>query len=157
MAAALFADLKWRGIDCELAAEYAKDLVWEKRSKTFENQIYIFGKQHHRINRLIGQVQVVITDSPIYLTPIYDVEKRDNLKKLVLEEASKWRNLNFFLTRKKPYNPNGRNHSKSEAKIIDNVVENFLIEHQIPYWRVDGTTEGVQYISEIVYRKLISI
>jgi len=101
LAAALFSKLKWCGIECELAAEYAKDLVWEKRDKTFENQVYIFGKQHHRIFRLLGQVQVVITDSPLLLTPIYDGEKRSTLKQLVFEETNKCNNLKKRLCSKR--------------------------------------------------------
>ncbi len=45
MAAGLFSELKWRGINCELATEYAKEKVWEESYAIFENQIYIFGKQ----------------------------------------------------------------------------------------------------------------
>lgn len=155
MAAALFSKLKWSGIDCELAAEYAKDLVWEKRAKTFENQVYIFGKQHHRIFRLLGQVQVVITDSPILLTPIYDSEKRESLKRLVFEESNKCNNLNILVVRKKAYNPNGRLHSKSEARAVDGVVHKFLMENQIPFECVEGTPEGAEYIKELVKEKLL--
>lgn len=154
MAAALFAQLKWAGIDCELAAEYAKDLVWEKRSKTFENQVYIFGKQHHRIFRLLGQVQVVITDSPLFLTPIYDSEQRQTLKRLVFEEANKCNNLNILVIRRKDYNPNGRLHSKSEARKVDHHVAEFLKENQVPFECVEGTPDGVEYIKDLVCKKL---
>ena len=146
MAASLFSKLKWMGIDCELAAEYAKDLVWEKRDKTFENQVYIFGKQHNRIFRLLGQVQVVITDSPLLLTPIYDGRKRETLKKLVFEEVNRCNNLNIFVIRRKDYNPNGRVHTKSQADIIDETVKTFLKENDIPFVEIEGTPVGVELI-----------
>ena len=44
--------------------EFAKDLTWENRQNTLENQLYVFAEQHHRVNRLKKQVDVVITDSP---------------------------------------------------------------------------------------------
>jgi len=155
MAAALFAQLKWKGIDCELAAEYAKDLVWEKRDKTFENQVYIFGKQHNRIFRLLGQVEVVITDSPLLLTPIYDGHKRETLKKLVFEEVNRCNNLNIFVVRRKDYNPNGRVHTKSQADVIDETVKNFLKENKMPFVEVEGTPGGVLYISTLVEEMLL--
>ena len=154
MAAALFAQLKWKGIDCELAAEYAKDLVWEKRDKTFENQVYIFGKQHNRLFRLLGQVEVVITDSPLLLTPIYDGQKRETLKQLVFEEVNRCNNLNIFVVRRKDYNPNGRKHTKSQADIIDGTVKNFLKENNIPFVEVEGTPIGVCKIITLVDRLL---
>jgi len=154
MAAALFARLKWLGVDCELAAEYAKDLVWEKRDKTFENQVYIFGKQHHRIFRLLGQVEVVITDSPLLLTPIYDGEKRETLKKLVFEESNKCNNLNILVTRRKDYNPNGRLHTESHAHRVDGTVKNFLVKNRIPFKEIVGTDVGSMLLKDMVLDKL---
>ena len=150
MAASLFAQLKWRGIDCELAAEYAKDLVWEKRDKTFENQVYIFGKQHNRLFRLLGQVEVVITDSPLLLTPIYDGQKRETLKQLVFEEVNRCNNLNIFVIRRKDYNPNGRVHTKSQADVIDETVKNFLKGNKVPFIEIEGTPTGVGEIVTLV-------
>jgi len=155
MAAAIFSQLKWLGIDCELALEYAKDLVWEKRHKTFQNQIYIFGKQHHRIFRLLGQVQVVITDSPLFLTPIYDEEKRETLKQLVFNEANKCNNLNVLVVRKKKYNPNGRKQTILQAKKVDDVVKTFLKENQIPFVEVEGTPEGAELVEKLILKELI--
>jgi len=154
LAASLFSKLKWCGVECELAAEYAKDLVWEKRDKTFENQVYIFGKQHHRIFRLLGQVQVVITDSPLFLTPIYDGEKRKTLKQLVFEETSKCNNLNLFVTRRKDYIPNGRIHTKSQADRIDGTVKRFLNKNHIPFIPVEGDPDGAEYAKDLVLAKL---
>lgn len=146
MAACVFGELKLLNINCELASEFAKDLVWEKRDKTFENQLYIFGKQHHRIFRLLGQVQVVITDSPLFLTPLYDSEKRECLRELVFNEVNKCRNFNVFINRKKTYNPKGRIHTHEQANIIDNRVKDFLKKWSIPFIEVDGTRDGTHEV-----------
>lgn len=154
IAASIFSQLKWDEVNCEYASEYAKDLVWEHRHKTFENQIYIFGKQHHRIYRLAGQVDVIITDSPILLTPIYDGEKRESLKQLMFEEFNKFNNLNIVLTRRKKYNPKGRIHDEQGAKDIDLQIRQFLNENKVPYIEMNGNQAAVKdmviHIKEIV-------
>ncbi len=156
-AANVFAHLKWQDINCELVPEYAKDLVWEHRHKTFENQIYMFGKQHHRIYRVVGQVDVIVTDSPILLTPIYDLERRETLKNLVLEEFNKVHNFNIFLTRKKKYQPKGRNQNEEQAKEKDREIKSFLEESKIPYVQIDGTNESVDVIVKTIVTTLKAI
>lgn len=157
MAANVFAHLKWQDINCELVQEYAKDLVWEHRHKTFENQIYMFGKQHHRIYRVVGQVDVIVTDSPILLTPIYDLEKRNTLKNLVLEEFNKVHNLNIFLKRKKKYQPKGRNQNEEQAKEKDLEIKTFLEENKIRYSEIDGTMKSVDSIINTITTTLKAI
>lgn len=93
--AGVFYDLKFRGIDCEEAPEVAKDMVWSKQFFTLGNQIKVFGEQHDRIFRLLGQVEVVITDSPLILTPIYDTRESDTLRKLAMEEFNSMWNRYF--------------------------------------------------------------
>lgn len=141
-AAGVFFELKSRGINCELAAEYAKDLTWEERHRTFQNQIYIFGKQHHRINRLLGQVAVVITDSPLLLTPVYDDEKRQTLERLAVEEHNKMWTYNVFIHRKKAFNAKGRKHNESESMELDKAIADVLLKHDVAYEVFEGTPEG---------------
>ena len=143
MCAGIFTELKWKGIECEIASEYAKDLVWEGRSDTFLDQIYIFGKQYHRVFRLLGQVEVVITDCPILLTPIYDKEKRASLEQLVVVEHRKMRTYNVFIKRTKPYRDKGRIHTKQEAQQIDRSVLDMLDKYDIPFEVFEGSPDGL--------------
>lgn len=126
-AAGLFSELKWRGHTAEMALEFAKDKVWEKSTAVLDNQIYIFGKQHHRIWRLLDQTEVVITDSPLLLSLIYGAENTSKqFHELVLSEHRKLRNLNIFLERLKAYEPRGRLQTEEEAKEIDRRVQYML-------------------------------
>ena len=149
----LMGKLKWNGVDCEFASEYAKDLVWEKRHKTFEDQIYIFGKQFHRVSRLIGEVEVIVTDSPILLTIVYG-EKWPALCQLAQDEHVKLNNVNIFVNRKKTYNPNGRNHTLKESIVIDKKIKNLLELNRYEYSEVDGDPAGACNAFEVVKRML---
>ena len=71
-AAYVFSQLKMRGINCELVGEFAKDKVWEENWVALKNQAYIFGKQYYKIARCADQVDVVVTDSPVLLSLIYN-------------------------------------------------------------------------------------
>lgn len=117
-AAYIFSQLKLNGISCELVPEYAKDKVWEGNEEIFkpENQTYIFGKQFYRISRLIGKVKYIITDSPILLSNVYN---KSDILKLHFEDAVRdchksLNNINYFIRRVKPFDPNGRNEKTAE-------------------------------------------
>lgn len=147
----IFALLKQKGIDCELVSEFAKDLVWENRKETLNDQIYLFGKQQHRIARLKGKVDVIITDSPLILNIIYG-EENPELHALVISEFKKYNNLNFFLIRKKKYNPNGRNQTEDEAKLIDDDVRKVFEKYQLPYEEIEGDEEAPNKILERILK-----
>ncbi len=144
--AGVFYDLKFRGVDCEEAPEVAKDMVWSKQFFTLGNQIKVFGEQHDRIFRLLGQVEVVITDSPLLLTPIYNQRESDTLRRLAMEEFNSMWNYTVFLKRCKPYNPNGRNQDEDGAREIDRKIADFLLDNQIPFETCKGVLEGKDYI-----------
>ena len=72
ISAYIFAKLKMLGVNCELVTEFAKDKVWEENNTALSNQIYIFAKQYYRMSRCTGQVDVIVTDSPLFLSPFYN-------------------------------------------------------------------------------------
>lgn len=157
IAASVFSELKWRGVDAELVTEYAKDKVWEEATKILENQLYIFAKQEQRTNRLNGKVDVILTDSSILLTLAYvqsKVHKGSLFKNLVLEEFDKYENMNYLLQRNNMYIQNGRNQTFEQAKEKDNIIENILIDNNIEYETIDFKRETVDYIVEQIIDKL---
>ena|SRR5437762_2075314 len=144
-AAALFAELKYEGITTELASEYAKDKVWENSLDVLSNQIYIFGKQHHRIHRLLNKVEVVITDCPLILTLWYGRHHGEKLGELVLNEHNKLNNFNVFLQRAKLYNPAGRLQTESEARDIDGQLRKILTDNNIQIHHDEVANREVVY------------
>jgi hypothetical protein len=144
----LFYKLKVRGIEVEMAPEFAKDLVWEERFNYFDEQIYIFAKQLHRINRVVGKVDVCISDSPLQNSYIYLKEDYPQLKTLIDNEFAKFNNLNFYIKRGNKYVQNGRNEDESQAKEVDRKIESLL--STLPHKVVDRTIDADYLVDEII-------
>jgi len=144
-AAGVFSLLKLHGIDCELVTEFAKDLVWEERNKTIRNQIYIFGKQNHKLYRVNEIVDVVITDSPLLLGLIYNKEENTELKNLIKKTFDSYNNKNFLLRRIKKYNPNGRLQTEEQAKELDSKIR-IMLGANTKYTTIDGDFTAINRI-----------
>lgn len=148
LAAGLFYELKMLGCNAELAPEYAKDLTWERRHDTLKVQPYIFGKQYNRIARLIGKVDVIVTDCPLILCIMYSGKNfPPSFSQSILDLFNQFENVNYFVNRKKDYNPAGRNQTEEEAKAIDQELANLLNDNKVPYKIVNGTPGGLRTIS----------
>jgi hypothetical protein len=137
----LTADLKDLGVDVELVTEFAKDLTWEQNWNALGNQMYITGCQHHREFILEGQVDVIVTDSPIILGPLYfeGETNRHNYETLVNGLYQSKNVQTILLNRTGPYNTNGRTQSEDGAKVIDNNIKNYMDKFEIPYTVMDKT------------------
>ena len=150
----IFAELKWRNIECEMAPEYAKDKVWEQTVAVLENQMYIFGKQHHRIWRLAPVVDVVVTDSPLILSCIYGRKMTPEFKAIVLQSFNVFDNFNIMLTRTKPYHPKGRLQTESEARDIDAEIRTLLMREGIPFTDYIAERESIGKIVDDICERL---
>ena len=151
-AAYVFSQLKWKGVETEIVTEFYKDLVWEQAGKAFDNQIYTFGNHFFRISRLIGEVEVIVVDSPIMLVPVYS--ENEELCKLAYTEHRKMNNFNFYVKRKIPYSEIGRLHTEEEASAIDKKILSMLYDYKLGAITVDGTQEGGARVVEFVMHKI---
>jgi hypothetical protein len=124
--ALVFAKLKLAGMNVEEAPEFAKELVWEGRHRALRYQQYIIGKQMWRVERLRGEVDVVVTDSPILFGLVYGEDYTQAWEDHVIEVFASWRTCNIHLLRdfeKHPYNPKGRTQTQEEAVEVDGKIE----------------------------------
>ena len=157
-AAHLFALLKWRGVSCELVGEYAKERTWLEDFTTLDNQLYVFGKQHHRQQAVVGQVDVIITDGPLLNSLVYHSDRTSStFKKLVVEQFNRTNYFNVLLKRHKPYYEEGRSQSEKEAREIDRRIELLLLEHGIPHldWTA-GPENMPALVDELINRLAIN-
>ena len=137
-AAYVFSQLKKHGVNCEYVAEYAKDKVYEECDTVFKHQEYIFGKQAYRMARVADKVDVIVTDSPIILSAIYNEDDvlGETFNQVVLNVFNSYRNFNVLLTRKHEYQNEGRIHDEIEAANIRRHLVSKLEEYHISYSKV---------------------
>lgn len=155
-AAYVFSQLKMRGINCELVTEYAKDKVWEEDTAALNNQAYVFGHQLFRLTKLEGKVDVVITDSPILLSIIYNKDMKrlgPAFTEVVKNCFTSFDNINFFIHRVKPYNPIGRLQTGESDKLSEEIKECFAYYKQ-DLIEIDGNKIGYDDIVETTIETL---
>ena len=143
----VFSELKWMGINCEYVAEYVKAMVWEERPAIFQNQNYIFGKQHYNIQRLVGKLDVVITDSPIILSAFYNKPVNEIFNQHVINEFNKFNNYNYFIERVKKYNPLGRFQNEEQARKDDVELKELLHNFGVKYTNIKGEKASTEIIA----------
>lgn len=152
LAAALFADLKCNGFNCELVTEFAKDMTWAQRHHEMRVQPYIFGKQLARIERVMNKVDIIITDSPLLLSLIYTNDEWPlSFRNSIVDIFNMYKNYNFLLKRSKKYNPAGRNQTEEESDEIYRKIDILLNETRTPFLNLEGT---VDILVEQVKQKL---
>lgn len=155
-AAYIFSQLKMRGVNAELVTEFAKDKTWEHNMTALSNQAYVFGKQYYRISRCADQVDVIVTDSPLLLSLVYNNSSvlGQDFNKVVKAVADSFNSRNYYLTRVKPYNPVGRNQTEEEADQIADQIYEILVKEKIPFSTKPGYQPGYQSIVENILDEL---
>jgi len=163
MAASLFAWMKKKRMNVEYAPEFAKDVVWEKSHDTLDDQIYLFGEQHHRLYRLLDQVDYIVTDSPLLVSLYY---YRNGLKKyygstacnsfhkladafesLVIETIEMYDNINFEVVRgNRAFIQSGRLQNEEQSKEIDNELRKILRFNDIPFKTISTLEEVLMHL-----------
>lgn len=103
------------------------------------HQKILFQEQKHRIDRLIGKVDVIVTDSPTVLGLMYvDKSKCSINEYLAFEQAAitdykRYNNFNLFINRGKEFQQTGRIHNLEQSKKIDTEIKDMLNRNGIYY------------------------
>lgn len=135
LAAAIFYELKMRGLNAETVGEFVKRWAWEGRALGKFDQFHIFGQQCYSESVLYEKVDFIITDSPLMLIPFY--EKMLNNTNMLEDTVSKFMTFaqahgvtyhNFWLTRPEVYDTRGRWQTREEASKVDEDLKDFLKE-----------------------------
>lgn len=141
LSAKVFARLKAQDIDCEYVSEYVKGWAWEGRTISPFDQFYIFGKECHNQSMLFNKVKVIISDSPVMLSTFYHLYYNgDNSLSepchYFYDRAIREFNiipLNFYLPRKREYNPNGRFQTEQQADELALMLKDWLYKEGYNY------------------------
>lgn len=146
----IFAKLKMAGVNAELVTEFAKDKVWEESSETFKNQIHIFGEQSFRLSRCKDKVDVILTDSPLPLSILYNQEEylTENFNAMVMDVFNSYSNVNYFVKRVKRYNPIGRLQSEKESDELVRPLKNLLESRNIDFTEINGDVSDYDKVFE---------
>ena len=153
----IFALLKWKGYEVEMAPEYAKDKVWEGSLGVLDNQLYIFAKQLQRSWRVHDKVDVIVTDAPLLNSILYDEENDADFRRLILKKHDQYKSYNIFLERNdEKYVQNGRLQDLEAAKNLDKKLLNIFEEYRIPYYTYKSGPDNIELIvNDIIRRELI--
>lgn len=150
------ARLKRSGINAEYVSEFAKDKLYENSQEVFNHQEYIFGKQSFKMGRVRNKVKVIVTDSPIVLSIIYNKNNylTDNFNKTVMDVFNSYTNKNYLLTRNHSYENEGRFQNEDEAYDVRIKLITELNNLNIPYQMSSSSCEDCQKIVEEVVKEI---
>jgi len=143
--------------DCDYVNEWIKAWAYEGKVPESLDQWLVFGAQTHmednllRVDKRTGRprVDVVITDSPLYMQCCYATMFKVpgveyNLKKTDIVEEM-YPSLNIFVERPNVYRNNGRYQDLKGAKKMDRLILRKLDEWKVPYHKVPVTDkEGIE-------------
>lgn len=132
-------ELKKRGVIAEYVSEYAKELVYEERfdilDDSMKNQKIILAEQKRRLDRLIGKVEVIVTDSPLLLSITYANDATNEYKNDILSQFNEYDNVNFVIVRnrRREFQQSGRKQNYEESKEKDIQITQLLEDNEIVY------------------------
>lgn len=136
LAAYLFNYLKKQGVSVQLVTQFAKDMYWDGMLHLFRDpvqQMYIGANQLHRLNRLNGNVQYVITDAPILLSAVYASDLGQQYVGLVTRLAKSYNRINILIRRPNmlaqstyAFQQQGRAHTQQQSDQLQDVIQKVI-------------------------------
>lgn len=130
-------ELKKKNLVVEYVPEYAKELVWDGKldllNGSYAHQMQVSTEQNHRVERLLGKVDVVVTDSPVLLGAEYAKERPGEVAVWCMQQHKSHHNFNLFIQRGQHYEKEGRTQDLAESRAIDKAIRTTLDEKGIFY------------------------
>lgn len=155
VATGIFSRLKLLGVRAEYVGEVAKDFTWEERKRSLDFQPYVTAKQSRNIERLMGKVDVVVTDSPPLLgsfyAKYYGLTYPESFHRFALDMHTTYLQpaLNYYLRRTKAYDPIGRNQDEAESQAIALAQSEWLAKMRGKFrpTELDGDEQAIERIT----------
>jgi len=140
-AALIFGWLRQQGHNAELAQEWVKAWAYQGRTMQSFDYVFTFANQLHTEDRLLqAGVEIIVTDSPIYLQCMYALHHRmkaaNELWRIAKRFEQEYPSINFFVKREVPYDQQGRFEDEKQARIMDRFILDCLEEWAVEYTRV---------------------
>ena len=150
------ARLKRKGINAEYVSEFAKDKVYEQNSEVFKHQEYIFGKQSFKMGRVRDKVQVIVVDSPLILSIIYNQNEYlgEVFEQVVMDTFNSYNNKNYLLVRNHDYEVSGRFQNESEANEVREQLISELDKLNISYETSTSSEEDCEKIAHEIVKEI---
>ena len=137
-----------KGFTSEYVSEAAKKYVWTESPIMDGSEIHqtiLLGEQLHKLERLNGNVDYIISDSPLILNALYNKELTYGYEEMIVRMFKKYDTCNLFLERdlSVPYETAGRLQTLEGAIEIDKKIKRFLQRHNIRYQNTNYDPKGV--------------
>jgi deoxyadenosine/deoxycytidine kinase len=161
IAAGVTYKLKKNHINCDQPYEFPKLLAWDDNHSAIQDQLYVLANQHRGIVKSYGKVDYIVLDSPILLSLTYRNYYKgteypsslygESFDKMVLDTFNQYDNINIVLDRADGvHNNDERYQNLEESKELDGVIENSLIENNIPFHKIKVDDDTVDDIMKLV-------
>jgi adenylate kinase family enzyme len=151
LAALLYGWLRQQRFNAELAQEWIKTWVYQGKQMESFDYVYTFAKQLHTEDGLLrAGVNIVVTDSPIYLQCMYALHQKmkaaNELWRIAKRFEETYPSVNFLVDRGEfaVYEQTGRNETLDQAMEMDRFIETCLRDWHVPFTHVrTGTLDPV--------------
>jgi len=155
--------LKTRRKDILYIPEFAMQAVVQGRLQTLEDQLYILGKQAHKLYDAKDHFEYVVTDAPLFLMLYYmkDANKKfvdgtrwkETLADLVIQTFDQYDNYTYFVDRgDREFRQMGRIHNFQQSVQIDGELRKIASTNGIPYTQINNWNDVV---SDLVQQKIL--
>ena len=134
LAAAVYAELSQRALHCELVRAAAKSLIWREDWESLKDAQAIHEVRYAEMLRLYGNIDAIVTDSPLLMDIIYAGEEWD-YEQVAVRHFHEFRAENYLLERSPiiRYDHRGRHCTEEEAEGYSDRLREILAQYEIPH------------------------